>query len=116
MPCASLNAPHFKQQFGYSCIPACARMALAFLGRQQAEADLRTLMRIDPNGTPVRRLAELTHLGFDVRFATTDIRGLAAYLTSGLPPIALLCTGSLPYWSKSCDHVAVVVGVDDSWV
>ena len=59
---------------------------------------------------------ELTHLGFDVAFVTTDIAGLAAYLTSGLPPIALLYTASLPYWSESCDHVAVVVGVDDSWV
>jgi ABC-type bacteriocin/lantibiotic exporter with double-glycine peptidase domain len=116
MPGASLNVPHVKQEFGYSCIPACARMVLAFFGRQHTEAELRTRMRTDPQGTPVRRLTELTHLGFEVSFVTTDIRGLAAYLTSGLPPLALLCTGSLPYWSESCDHVAVVVGVDDSCV
>ena len=70
----------------------------------------------DPNGTPVRNLTELTHLGFDVTFVTTDIAELGVYLASGLPPIALLDTASLPYWSESCDHVAVVVGVDDSWV
>jgi hypothetical protein len=64
MPGASRNVPHSKQQFGYSCIRACARMVLAFLGRRQTEAELRTLMRTDPNGTPVRRLTELTHLGF----------------------------------------------------
>jgi ABC-type bacteriocin/lantibiotic exporter with double-glycine peptidase domain len=91
-------------------------MVLAFFGRQHTEAELRTLMRTDPNGTPVRRLTELTHLGFDVGFVATDISGLTAHLTLGLPPIALLCTGSLPYWSESCDHVAVVVGVNDSCV
>ena len=116
MPVASLNVPHCKQEFHYSCIPACARMALAFFGSQHTEVELRTLMRTDPTGTPVRRLMELTHVGFDVDFVTTDLAGLADFLTSGLPPITLLCTSSLPYWSQSCDHVAVVVRVDDSSV
>jgi ABC-type bacteriocin/lantibiotic exporter with double-glycine peptidase domain len=116
MPGASLNVPHFNQEFHYSCIPACARMVLAFFGQQHTEAELRTLMKTGPSGTPVRRLTELTHLGFDVDFPMTDLAGLSAYLTSGVPPIALLCTAALPYWSQSCDHVAVVVGVDDSWV
>ena len=116
MPNASLSVPHFKQELLYTCIPACARMVLAFFGRQHTEAELRTLMRTHPNGTPVRHLTELTHLGFAVDFVTTDVAGLAAYLTSGLPPIALLDTISLPYWSESCYHVAVVVAVDDSWV
>lgn len=86
MPGASLNVPHFKQEFQHSCIPACARMVLAFFYSHHTEAELRVLMRTDPNGTPVRRLTELTHLGFDVDFVTTDVAGLAAYLTSGLPP------------------------------
>jgi ABC-type bacteriocin/lantibiotic exporter with double-glycine peptidase domain len=116
MPGASLNVPHSKQEFHYSCIPACARMVLAFFGQQRTEAELRTLMKTGPSGTPVRRLTVLTHLGFAVDFLTTDIAGLTAYLTSGIPPIALLATAALPYWSQSCDHVAVVVGVDDSWV
>jgi ABC-type bacteriocin/lantibiotic exporter with double-glycine peptidase domain len=73
-------------------------------------------MKTGQSGTLVRRLTELTQLGFDVDFPMADIAGLSAYLTSGLPPIALLWTAALPYWSRSCDHVAVVVGVDDSWV
>jgi ABC-type bacteriocin/lantibiotic exporter with double-glycine peptidase domain len=91
-------------------------MVLAFFGRQCTEAELRTLMKTAPSGTPVRSLTELTNLGFDVDFLMTDITGLKAYLTSGLPPIALLSTTALPYWSQSCDHVGVVVGIDDSWV
>ncbi len=116
MRSASLNVPHYKQEFHHSCIPASARMVLTFFGRQHTEAELRTLMRTNPNGTPVRRLTELTRLGFDVDFVTTDIAGLTTYLNSGLPPIALLVTAALPYWSESCYHVAVVVGVDDSCV
>lgn len=116
MPNVSLSVPHFKQEFHYSCIPACARMVLAYFGSQHTEVELRTLMRTDPNGTPVRRLTDLTSLGFDVAFATTDIGGLVTYLASGVPPIALLATAELPYWSLACDHVAVVVGVDDTWV
>jgi ABC-type bacteriocin/lantibiotic exporter with double-glycine peptidase domain len=116
MPGVSLNVPHFRQEFPYSCIPACARMVLAFFGRQHTEAELRTLMGTNPTGTPVRRLTELTRLGFDVDFVATDVPGLIAFLTSGLPPIALVSTASLSYWSGSCDHVVVVVGVDDSRV
>ena len=116
MPNASLNVPQIKQELQYSCIPACARMVLAYFGSQHGEAELRALMRTDPSGTQVRYLTELAQLGFGVDFVTTDISGLATYLMAGLPPIALLTTASLPYWPGSCDHVAVVVGVDDSWV
>jgi hypothetical protein len=89
-------------------------MVLAFFGQRRTEAKLRTLLKTGPSGTPVRRLTELTHLGFNVDFPMTDIVGITTYVTSGLPPIALLWTAALPYWSQSCDHVAVVVGVDDS--
>ena len=68
MPSASRNVPHFKQELRYSCIPACARMVLAFFGSQHTEAELRALMKTDPSGTPVRRLTELTHLGFAAFF------------------------------------------------
>ncbi len=73
MPSASLNVPHGKQEFLYSCVPACARMVLAFFGSHHSEAELRALKRTDPNGTPVRRLTELPYLGFDVDFVTTDV-------------------------------------------
>ena len=70
MPSASLNVPHYKQDFQYSCFAAAAR----------------------------------------------DLAGLVSFLSSGKPPIALLATASLPYWQETCNHVAVVVGLDDSHV
>jgi uncharacterized protein YvpB len=37
-------------------------------------------------------------------------------LAAGLPPIVFLNTGSLEYWQVDCAHVAVVVGIDDTWI
>ena len=116
MPDASLNVPHFKQEFEYPCFAAAARMVLAFFGRQHTEAELRAAMNTNSGGTRARDFLGLATVGVEVSFVTADLTGLVAFLTSGQPPIALLDTTSLPYWQKICNHVAVVVGVDDSWV
>ncbi len=116
MPDASLSVPNFKQEFQYSCFAAAARMVLAFFGRQHTEAELRAAMNTASGGTRARDLFGLAKLGFEVKFITTDLAGLVAFLTSGQPPIALVATDSLPYWQETCNHVAVVVGVDDSHV
>jgi len=116
MPNASLNVSHFKQEFPYSYFAAAARMVLAFFGPQHTEAELRVAMSTGSGGTRARDLLGLATLGFEVQFVTTDLAGLVAFLASRQPPIALLATSSLPYWQQICNHVAVVVGVDDSWV
>jgi ABC-type bacteriocin/lantibiotic exporter with double-glycine peptidase domain len=116
MPNASLNVPHYKQEFHYSCFAAAVRMVLAFFGHQHTEAELRAAMSTSSGGTRARDLLGLVNLGFEVQFVTTDLAGLVAFLTVGQPPIALLATEFLPYWQEICNHVAVVVGVDDSWV
>src|SRR5262249_42737765 len=116
MPSASLNVPHFRQEFRYSCFAAAALMVLGFFGHQHTEAELRAAMKTGSGGTRARDLLGLVTLGFEVQFATMDLAGLVAFLMSGQPPIALLATASLPYWQEACNHVAVVVGVDDSWV
>jgi ABC-type bacteriocin/lantibiotic exporter with double-glycine peptidase domain len=91
-------------------------MVLGFFGHQHTEAELRAAMNTGSGGTRARDLLGLMKLGFEVQFVTTDLAGLVAFLMSGQPPIALLATASLPYWQETCNHVAVVVGVDDSWV
>jgi ABC-type bacteriocin/lantibiotic exporter with double-glycine peptidase domain len=116
MPNASLNVPHFKQELPYSCFAAAARKVLAFLGHQHTEAELRAAMSTGSGGTRARDLLGLAKLGFEVQLVTTDLAGIVAFLTSGQPPIALLATSSLPYWQQICNHVAVVVGVDDTHV
>ena len=116
MPSALQKVPHFKQEFRYSCFAAVARMVLAFFGHPYTEAELRAAMNTDSGGTRARDFLGLAKLGFEVQFVTTDLAGLVAFLSSGQPPIALLDTTSLPYWQEICNHVTVVLGVDDSWV
>jgi uncharacterized protein YvpB len=91
-------------------------MVLAFFGLQYTEAELRAAMSTGSGGTRARDLFGLSALGVSVNLVTTDLSGLIACLASGQPPIALLETTALPYWQDICNHVAVVVGVDDSWV
>ena len=116
MPSASLNVPHFEQEFPYSCFAAVARMVLSFFGHPYTEAELRAAMKTGSGGTRARDFLGLAKLDVEVTFVTSDLAGLVSFLASNQPPIALLDTTSLPYWKDICNHVAVVVGIDDSWV
>jgi len=111
-PIAWLNVPHHKQEQGYSCAPACARMVLAYYGRYHSEDELRQLLGTDAGGTPAGHLSRLTSLGFDVDLRISNMAELSAALQAGTPTIVLLDTGSLDYWSSDCPHLAVLVGLD----
>jgi ATP-binding cassette subfamily B protein len=116
MPNGWLNVPHFKQEFNYSCIPACVRMVLAYHGRDLSEADLRALLGTGSHGTPARNLMAVASLGFDVQLGPANLSQLRDALTAGLAPIVFVDTGPLDYWQTDCAHVAVVVGIDDTSV
>ena len=116
MSSASLNVPHFEQEFPHSCFAAVARMVLAFFSHPYTEAELRAAMNTGSGGTRARDFLGLAKLGVEVKFVTSDLAGLFSFLTSNQPPIALLDTTWLPYWKDICNHVAVVVAIDDSWV
>jgi ABC-type bacteriocin/lantibiotic exporter with double-glycine peptidase domain len=116
MPSGSLNVPHYKQEFNYSCLAACVRMVLAYHGHQMAEADLRRLLGTGPQGTPARNLLAVASLGFDVQLACMNLAQLREALAAGLPPLVFVDTGPLDYWQTDCAHVAVVVGIDDASV
>jgi ABC-type bacteriocin/lantibiotic exporter with double-glycine peptidase domain len=60
-PEPSLTLPHFKQSERYTCLPACARMVLAFYGDEQDEAELERLFSTTSSGSheeDVERLRE----------------------------------------------------------
>jgi len=48
MPSSWLNVPHFRQEFEYSCVPACVRRVLAHYGDNRSEAELRLLLDTQP--------------------------------------------------------------------
>jgi len=52
MPSDWLSVPHHKQSRDGQCLPACARMVLAYLGQDLDEARLARLLRTRPFGTP----------------------------------------------------------------
>jgi ABC-type bacteriocin/lantibiotic exporter with double-glycine peptidase domain len=116
MPSGWLNAPHFKQEFNYSCMAACARTVLAYHGQHLTEAELRQLLGTRPDGTPARNVLALTSLGFDVQLNFSNLAQLRDALAAGLLPIVFLDTGPLDYWQTDCAHVAVVVGINDTSV
>ncbi len=43
-----LLVPHFKQSHAYTCLPACARMVLAYLGYTYAEQELTAAFNVFP--------------------------------------------------------------------
>ncbi len=114
MPGSWLNVPHFRQEFNYSCVPACVRMVLAYFGMRHTEQELRDLLETDTHGTKVRNLLALRSLGIDVQLAPSNLNSLREVITSGTAPIIFIETGSLPYWTVDCEHTAVFVSGDEA--
>ncbi len=116
MPTSLPSVPLLEQELRYSCVPACARMALGYLGLDHGEPELRILLRTSPEGTDFGNLADLASLGVEVRFFESGIPFLEHCLECGCPPVVPLESGFLPHWDENCNHAAVVVGIDDTTV
>jgi ABC-type bacteriocin/lantibiotic exporter with double-glycine peptidase domain len=113
-PNAWLNLPHYRQEFPYSCLAACARMVLAYLGCQRTESELRQLLDTKPSGTRVGNLVRLGQLGFEVTLRASNLPQLRAALAANQPVILFLESGPLDYWDLDVAHVVVLLGIDDT--
>ena len=109
---ASLKVPHYKQEQGGSCTPACVRMVLAYYGRIHSEDELRQLLQTGPRGTPARNVVHVAALGYEVEVRFSNTAELGAALLAGTPPIVHVDTDYLDYWSVGCAHVAVLVSME----
>jgi ABC-type bacteriocin/lantibiotic exporter with double-glycine peptidase domain len=116
MPNAWLNVPHYKQEFHYSCVAACARMVLAHFGYQHTEESLRQLLSTKPSGTRARNLASLAIFDFDVSLRASNVSQLRDAVAANSPVMVFLQTGLLDYWTFDVWHVVVLVGVDATTV
>jgi hypothetical protein len=56
-------------------------------------------------------LRHLEALGVKVLIEHGDLETLQACLEAGLPPITLVDTSQLPYWTETTAHAVVVVGL-----
>lgn len=68
MPSDWLLVPHHKQSREGLCLPACARMILAYLGQEMDEARLAQTLKTRPFGAPADNIRLLDKLGYTVLF------------------------------------------------
>ena len=55
----TLKIPHYEQELNNSCLPACARMVLAYFGIEKSEQSIRILLKTKPAGTNPINLTNL---------------------------------------------------------
>jgi ABC-type bacteriocin/lantibiotic exporter with double-glycine peptidase domain len=92
-------------------------MALAYAGDVRKEQDLIDLLGIDPSyGAPASRLLRLERLGFRVLYDSVSFSLLLGALERNIPPIVLLKTGFLGYWSENVSHACVLAGLTETQV
>jgi ABC-type bacteriocin/lantibiotic exporter with double-glycine peptidase domain len=111
MPKDWLPVPHDKQTADGQCLPACARMVLAYLGRELQEAQIARLLRSHSFGTPAPNIRYLESLGLSVTFGQMSVSRLQAHLQKGNPCILFIQAGELPYSESEGFHAVVVVGL-----
>lgn len=116
MPTNLLPVPHYPQSDSGRCLPACARMILAFLDYKIAEDDLASLLGTQYFGTPAPHLHRLTRLGFHVRYESTALETVQNHLINGVPCLLFVQTGDLPYWHENTGHVVVAVDIQDDFI
>ncbi|MBN1874584.1 MAG: peptidase C39 family protein [Anaerolineae bacterium] len=106
-----LQIPHYRQSRLGACLPACARMILAYNGDLRSEAELAHLLGTYWYGTPSSRIVQLQKLGHAVSYEQTTLEQLKTYLKFGVPCILFIRTGVLPYWRQDVAHAVVLVGL-----
>jgi ABC-type bacteriocin/lantibiotic exporter with double-glycine peptidase domain len=117
MPNVFISKPHHKQQLDASCLPACAKMLLNFLGSEIEESILRNLLITDDYGTPALNILMLNASLPDTKAELHIwlLKDLINYLeTKQQPCIVTVITTALPYWDEAdISHAVVVCGFDE---
>jgi ABC-type bacteriocin/lantibiotic exporter with double-glycine peptidase domain len=111
-----LPVSHRRQKQQADCLAACAAMALGYLQVPINYEDVNRLLGVDAIGTPFRRLQNLQALGLRINIDEGNLTKLQTYLEDGLPSIAAVNTGQLPYWEDITNHAVVIIGIDEQYV
>lgn len=110
----SLPVPHFQQEQSYNCLPACARMILAFHKHAHGEDELgRAFKTIPLIGTqPENVVAGLEALGYHALwFENATLERLLNLLAHRWPVIVFVRAQDLPY-GRAGLHAVVIVDID----
>ncbi len=87
-------------------------MVTAFWEQPLYQGDLARWLKTTVIGTPARNIGLLQPYGFEVTYQEGSYDFLNERLQHGIPCIAFLRTGSLPYWGIDTPHAVVVAGIE----
>jgi uncharacterized protein YvpB len=110
--------PHFPQEDAKTCLPASARMVLAYLGIQRSETEIVVQLDTTKEGTPVMNLAFLSEWELDVWIGDLTPEALKTYIDQSIPVIVVIDLLALDPSLGSSEngerkHTLVLVGYDD---
>jgi len=116
MPSVLLPVPHFEQSHDGMCLPACAKMVLAYWGKEYSERQLAQLLGTQPFGTPLSHISRLQRWNYQAVLGSLTVDQLRAHLLNQQPVIVRVWTAMLDYWNIDTSHVVVIVGFDETQV
>jgi len=112
-----IKISYYKQEFFYSCFPACLRMILEFYNIRKSEKELRILCKTTPLFGTIWEIVEdeIKNLGFEFIWKKNmELNDLENLIKSGVPVIVSL---DIEVKEVHRGHVAVVVDIiEDSVV
>lgn len=113
-----LSVPHRIQRNPTSCVPASVQMVLAYYGIEKDEITIGHLLELSEEGTSILNVELLEHaeIGATVRAGEIQESEIRQFLDRGIPLIAGVMTGNLPYWNSNRPHSVVVIGYDEQLV
>ncbi len=112
-----LSVPHRPQLDDGYCLPACVQMVLAYWGIEQDQTTIaKQLQTIEKAGTPASRVNQLDSANLKVIYRSGELVDLQNALAQNIPPIVLVYTGELPYWSEATAHAVVLLGIEHDTV
>ncbi len=113
-----IELPCLEQEQGHTCVPACIRIVLHYLGADFSENEISVACKTTPRGTDQDDAAEgIVSLGFNaIKLEAITFEGITRFIRQNQPVIVLLSVKHLPYGSQMGMHAVVVNGFSTNTV
>jgi ABC-type bacteriocin/lantibiotic exporter with double-glycine peptidase domain len=108
-----INLPPIRQEKTYTCLPACLRIVLHYLGTSLTEEEIANECNTTEAGTTLANAIHAVHsLGFNTtRIQNATLEDLMHYLSHNKPVIVLVGVEHLPYGDFGT-HAVIVCGFE----
>ena len=111
-----IRKKHYKQERTYSCVPACVRMVLEYIGEQTTEEFLRRFLKTKYYGTNLLNIRYLSEIGFRATITYGSIEELKDLIKERKLPIVRLVTRDLDFYDFDGYHAVIIVGINQEFV